>query len=172
MTDEYWKKRHQGLNPLDVALQPTPPSQMAPQRTPNGEVDLDAMLMSRVLGGQGQRPTQVRDMATNSPVTCRIREGAPLFRKLEYNSFGGDQSIVVFSGNYENMAVKEFELGQVSRCMILENHNKAIDLSNPHDMKTANLVKVSAMFVGTFYVHENSIVRNTRGQRTHGVLNG
>lgn len=138
----------------------------------NGEIDVTDLLMSRVqnrmnANGFAAQP-QHAPQSTQANVGY-IQKGAMLYRRLESGGFGGTHDLVVCIGRYEEDGRREFKIGQPSACRIVEGTN-TIDLSKPNSTKSANLVPVSAMFVGSYYVHESAIRRSYAGQRKEGIL--
>jgi hypothetical protein len=159
---KYWQNRAAGQSPIpNSQRQP-----MMPVRNPDGELNVGQMLQQRILNQMTSSPTNI----------VQIKDNAPLYRKLNTQGFmEGYTNIVVYLGNssFEHQN-KQFENKGVKSCMLVENQQALVDLSETSSQNKMNLVEISAPFVGTFFIPEQYIIRSTsqRNSSNPSLLKG
>lgn len=98
-----------------------------------------------------------------------IKEGFQVFKPVSNMETNVD--IAVFAGMSEELRNKEFIVHSKKKFLIVESHNKPIDLSNLTNQKFLILFVVEAPFIGKLLVPEQAI-RKLQSNNSQIILKG
>lgn len=176
MTDEYWKKRAKQLekqhvesdissNSLEKMLaqvQRQTQNQQQPRADGGRELDLTAILMSRLAAG-GLQSQNMGSGMVQTPIAPQgnvvaLRPGYQVYRELQGTSYSS-VSLAVAAGDSAELSGKQMEIQGPKEVYILENQHEAVDLSKIDASKLRKLISIKIPWIGNVLVAEGAVAR-------------
>jgi hypothetical protein len=160
MTDEYWKKRAQGLNPSTLKSGPNfgmKPN--GPLPSPGQDFDITSQLQSRI----AQKAAE-QSFGGGGGQVADLKEGMPYYTNLKTQAFGHTVPLFKTAGTIQGPTSKGVTIkGEVKGYLI--DNLASVDMSTINERPELQvvLVEISVPYVGSFLVKKESIVNTSRG---------